>query len=122
MMQGHYEEASRAASEALRLFERIIGQKPPKMISGLMRRTLSGDPINVGRAHWLLGLIASITGKQRVSVQHFHEALAVFEHAAAHRYIAIVNNDLGCLYVSTSQYDLARSAIQRSLDLAGQMG
>ena len=125
-IEGKYEDARRMVNEALKLFEKIIGQHEPKSRSSspstIIRRALYGDPIDPGRAHWLLGLIADTDGQSSESLMHYKVALALYEQHSRPRYIAIVSNDLGNLYLNTSQYTLAQAAFRRSLDLAERIG
>ena len=43
------------------------------------RRTLMGDPVDLGRTHLLLGLIEASSGQHGDAQMHFNKALALFE-------------------------------------------
>jgi tetratricopeptide (TPR) repeat protein len=96
--------------------------EPSSALVSLVRRTLHGNPINIGRVHWLLGAIEGNAGNITESLTCFEQALAIFEQHNAWRYIAIANNDLSDLFLKTSQYRLMLSPTHRSLEIAEKMG
>src|SRR5258706_14228388 len=80
--EGNYDEARRLAQEALKLFEAVLAQQKPIMkdtsLSTYSRRTLEGDPVDLGRTHTLLAAIAVTLGKSIEALTHLNTALAIF--------------------------------------------
>jgi len=124
--EGNYEEAQRAAQEALRLFEAVLAQKQgtAAQLTPLtrMHRTLAGDPVDLGRTHVLLGIIANAVGRPADTSDHWNTALLIFERYDCQREIAILCCDLGDLYIKRSDYARAQAAFGRSRDLAERVG
>ena len=125
--QGNYEEALRAAREALSLFEESIPQAPkvdPPDTTNLtrIRLTLPGDPVDLGRTHALLGALASAIGQRNEALEHQNRALAIYERYDRQREIAHVSNNIGYLYLKKAEYMLAQSFLHRSFGLAERIG
>jgi tetratricopeptide (TPR) repeat protein len=167
--QGNYEDAFRAAQQALSLFEESIPPAPirltrvypepfvpqgklreraaaqlpygsgetigegdaSELLKGDMpdtsnltriRRTLLGDPVDLGRTHALLGAIASAIGQRNEALQHQNRALAIYERYDRQREIAHVSNNIGYLHLKKAEYTLAQSFLQRSFSLAERIG
>ncbi len=130
--QGNYEEALRAAHEALSLFEESLPRgDTPLLLKGDMpgasnltriRRTMLGDPVDLGRAHALLGAIASAIGQRNEALEHQNRALAIYERYDQQREIAHVSNNIGYLHLKKAEYPLARSFLHRSFSLAERIG
>lgn len=123
---GNNTEASRMASEALHLFEEALRQEdqlasPAPRITR-SRRTLTGNPVNPGYAHVLLGNVANSMGHLSEALSHYKMALALFEQHACQREIANTTCNMGDLYLKKAEYELAQAAFQRSLALAEQIG
>ncbi len=124
--EGNYEEALRTVHEALSLFEAVLGNQKHSAegISRLtsIRRTLAGDPVDLGRTHVLLGVITASGGQYREGLSHLNMALALYEQYDYQRGIAIVCCDLGDLYSRMADYPQAQAALRRSLSLAERIG
>jgi DNA-binding SARP family transcriptional activator len=128
--EGRYEEARRAAQEALALFEQQ--QKLPTgplnaATDGAARttriqRTLEGDPADLGLTHRLLGALANAEGRRTEALEHLKTALAIFEQYDHKRRIAHVSSDLGHVYLKKAKYELAQSSLRRALSLAERLG
>jgi len=125
--EGNHEEALRMADEALTLFEEVIAQ-PQKHSEGIharftgTRRILEGDPVDLGRTHRLLGLIANSVGQPVEALAHLNEALTLFEQHDRQREIAYVCCDLGYIYLKKAEHTPAQAAMRRSLSLAEALG
>lgn len=124
--EGSYEEACRKAQEARELFEQAFEQQDqgPKLLSlsTPVRRILTGDPIDLGRAYALLGLIADEAGRCTEALTHLNAALTSYEQHDRQREIAIVCCNLGDVYLRRAEHILAQSALRRSLSLAEKIG
>ena len=124
--EGKYNEARRMALEALKLFEETIEQRKQSSndLSHLthIRRTLAGDPVDLGHAHRWLGTIEVSSGRYGDALTHHNTALALFEQYDNQREIAIVCCDLGDIYLRKAEYAQAQAALRRSLNLAERVG
>ena len=130
--QGNYEEARRAAQEALRLFEESLsqgdttvpakGDMPGNSSLTRIRRTLLGDPVDLGRTYTLLGAIASATGQRSESLEYENKALAIYELYDRQREIAHVSCNIGYLHLKKAEYTLAQAFLRRSFSLAERIG
>lgn len=126
--EGRYEEAQRAAQEALTLFELqqtrhiIEPTQQDKRYSTRIRRTLRGDLVDLGRTHRLLGALANSVGQRDIALTRLNMALAIHEQYDHRREIAHLSCDLGYIYVKNGEYALAQTALSRALALAEQFG
>jgi tetratricopeptide (TPR) repeat protein len=128
--QGNYEGARRAAQEALSLFEESLVQRdavakagiPAASILTRTRRTLLGDPADLGRTHTLRGAIANATGQRSEALEHQNRALAIYEHYDNQREIAHVSCNIGFLHLKKADYHLAQTFLRRSFSLAERIG
>lgn len=130
--QGNYEEALDAARESLSLFEESLphgnavefskGEMPDASNLTRIRRTLLGDPVDLGRTHALLGAIANAVGQRNEALEHQHRALAIYERYDRQREIAHVSNNIGFLHLKKAEYALAESFLHRSFTLAERTG
>ncbi|HLJ33273.1 MAG TPA: DUF6788 family protein [Ktedonobacteraceae bacterium] len=85
-------------------------------------RAIVGDPLEVGRAHELLGIIAGSVGQLGDALNHMYIALSIFEqHDLVIAMVQLCSN-LGVAHASRSENDVARTYLHRSLDLAERMG
>jgi tetratricopeptide (TPR) repeat protein len=126
LREGNYNEARVEAHEALKLFEEGIKQQsynqgPVSHLTSI-RRTLAGDPANVGRAYSLLGTIEALAGRSSDAVTHFQTALTHFEQYDCQREIAIACCNIGDAYLRKADYSQARAVLRRSLTSAERMG
>jgi serine/threonine protein kinase/tetratricopeptide (TPR) repeat protein len=124
--EGAYEEAFRLASEALTLFRAALQQQQftTKDASHLtrLRRTLAGDPVNLGRTYALLGLLANTTGQATNALSYMNAALKIYEQYQCQREIAIVCCNLGDVYMRKAEHVQAKTFCLRSLSIAQRMG
>jgi len=124
--EGNYDGARHTAEEALVLFEGALEQSKHSVEAGSRsirtRRTLAGDPVDLGRTHGLLGIIAGSCGQYKDGLIHFNMALALYEQYDYQREIAIVCCNLGNHYSRMTEYSQAQAALRRSLSLAERMG
>lgn len=123
--EGSYDEALRAAYEALKLFEEAHSQQQSTNTAPLstrVQRTLQGDPVDLGRIHRLLAAIEATVGKTAEAITHLHTALAIFEQFDHKRDITISCCNLGDAHLRRAEYSLAQAALRRSLHLAEQIG
>ena len=121
--EGQYEEAYRIVGEALQLFE---GMQPQPAVDAAhltrIRRTLLGDPVDLGRAEALLGAIANTIGQREEALRHMHTALALYEQYDRQREIAHVCCNIGFVHLKLARYAQARPFLQRSFTLAERIG
>ena len=122
--QGNYAEAQRIAQQSLELFTESAKHDSPKTTSfvTLLRRTLAGDPSNIGRVHVILGDIESATGHYTDALSHFNTASPIFEQFERQREIAIVCCNVGDVYLRRSEYDEAQEMLRRSQSIAERIG
>ncbi|HLQ10718.1 MAG TPA: AAA family ATPase, partial [Ktedonobacteraceae bacterium] len=121
--EGKYEEAYRIGSEALQLFEGVQPQ-PARDATSLtrIRSTLLGDPVDVGRAHALLGAIAYNMGQHDEALRHLNTALNLYEKYDRLREIAHVCCNIGYTHMKLEHYSQANAFLQRSFALAERIG
>ena len=97
--EGNFEEARRTAHSALKIFEKALSDQnrtaTHAFYSTATRRTLAGDPVDLGRTHRLLASIAATVGQSTVALDHLNTALAIFEQYDRQLEIAIVCGDIG---------------------------
>ncbi len=124
--EGNYEKARHNAQEALQLFERVLGQQGQGSQrlphSTRIRRILAGDPVELGRAHALLGLIANGAGQSTEATNRWNSALATFEQYDRQREIAVVCCNLGDVHLRRAEYNQAQAFLRRSLGIAERIG
>jgi DNA-binding SARP family transcriptional activator/predicted ATPase len=128
--EGRYEEARRAAQEALSLFEQqqklptgpLSAATDSPARTTRIQRTLEGDPADLGLTHRLLGALANAEGRRTEALEHLKTALAIFEQYDHKRRIAHVSSDLGHVYLKKARYELAQSSLRRALNLAERLG
>src|SRR5205823_402184 len=124
--EGNYEQAGQNAQEALQLFERVLaeqGQGSQRLRqSTRIRRILAGDPVELGRTHALLGLIANGAGQSTEATNRWNSALATFEQYDCQREIAVVCCNLGDVHLRRAEYKQAQAFLRRSLGIAERIG
>jgi DNA-binding SARP family transcriptional activator/Tfp pilus assembly protein PilF len=124
--EGSYEEAYHSAQEALSLFEDMLKQQGDNSghlaRSTRLRRALLGDPVELGRTHVLLGLIANGAGRSTEAITHWNIALNSFEQYDRQREIAIVCCNLGDVHLRRAEYSHAQAFLRRSLNIAEHIG
>ena len=123
--KGNFEEARQTAHYTLSIFDAILQQNDSLANthqSTATRRTLAGDPVDVGRTHLLLGNIAAVIGEGSLALDHLNTALRVFEQFDRQREIALVSGNIGDVYLRKTEHILAQSALRRSLGIAEHIG
>jgi tetratricopeptide (TPR) repeat protein len=136
-LEGNYEEAHRCAQEALEVLEQAMqdrwmkGGKSRVAISkkstypALETRTarsLLGDPLEVGQAHEILGVIEVSIGQFTESLKHLKTALNIFEQHDLVMAMAQTCCNLGAVHAFKAENTIARTYYRRSLELAERMG
>ena len=124
--EGNHKEALPNANAALDLFAIVLKQENYQSASTsyltFARRTLVGDPVDLGRTYVLLSNIKSSEGHILDGLQDLHKALAIFEQYDCTREIAIVSNNLGDRYLNMGEYPQAQAALRNSFSMAERMG
>ncbi len=124
--QGNYVVASDKAHEAMKLLgESLQQQHSPQIHDSYVtgtKRTLAGDPVNLGRIHTLLGTIANSVGEHAETLNHLNTALAIFEQFDRQREIANVCCNIGYVYLNNAEHELSQAFLRRSLNLAERVG
>ncbi len=123
-LDGRFDEALATSQKALDLFVEQPEQKRLKAdkISTLIQRTLSGNPINLGRIHRQIGAVAQSRSQLTLAFGHQSKALAVFEQYDDKRQIAHVSCNIGYIHIKKAEYELAHKALLRAFDLADRIG
>src|SRR5205085_2330457 len=113
--EGNYDEARRLAQEALELFEAVLAREKPSIKDISLwthsRRTLEGDPVDLGRIHTLLAAIAATMGQSTQALTHLNTVLPIFEQFDRQREIAIVCGNLGDLYLRRAEHSKAQATL-----------
>ncbi|HEX6109581.1 MAG TPA: tetratricopeptide repeat protein, partial [Ktedonobacteraceae bacterium] len=124
--EGSFEEARHTAHQALSIFEDVLQQQnraaTNAFYSTATRRTLEGDPVDLGRTHRLLAAIAATVGQSTIALDHLNTALAIFEQYDRQLEIAIVCGNIGDVYLRKGEHMLAQAALRRSLSIAERIG
>lgn len=132
---GSYDEARLTAMRAVEVFEAaravqtaptsaIEQAQPPEGAAQLtrIRRTILGDPVDLGRTYALLGAIANATGQRAEALQYLGKALELYERYDRQREIAHACNNIGHISMKQAHYQQARTYIQRAYTLAERIG
>ncbi len=124
--EGDYGHALHSAQQALDLFEAMLNQQADSSInlarSTRLRRALAGDPVEVGRTHALLGLVATSAGWSTEAIVHWNAALTLFEQYDHQREIAVVCCNLGDVHLRRAEHSQAQAFLRRSLSIAERIG
>ena len=123
--EGDYTAAQLSAQKALKLFEEGLSRQHRRgnlTPSTRIRRTLAGDPVDLGRIHKLLAAIAALVGQTADATIHLNEAMVIFEQYDRQREIASVCVNLGDIHVRKAEYTLAQAAFHRALSIAERIG
>jgi serine/threonine protein kinase/tetratricopeptide (TPR) repeat protein len=110
--EGNYVEALRAAEEALQAFRDQGDFSPEKELAS----------VNIGRAYNLLAMIYLSLGQSRIALEHFQDALAIYEQCKSLRDSMLSYSNIGDLHLRQVNFVQAKQAIQRSSTLAEQLG
>ncbi len=82
----------------------------------------AGDPLEIGRVHELLGIIAASVGQMNDALNHMYTALSIYEqHDMVIAMVKLCGN-LGAVHASRSENEVANRYLRRTLDLAERMG
>jgi len=124
--EGNYADARRSINAALKLFEEAQSSRmqpagDPARLTRI-RQTLLGDPVDLGRAHALLGAVDNAVGERAEALSHLNTALALYERHDRQREIAHVCNNIGYVHLKQGHYPLARNFLQRAFTLAERIG
>ncbi len=123
---GFYEMARDLAQRAFERFQdalqRETSWKDDMPYPTRLRRTLAGDPVNLGRIYALQAMIANSSGLLNASVEYFHKALAVYEQYHCRREIGLVWCNLGDVYIRKADYSAAEAVSRSALEIAEQIG
>jgi predicted ATPase/DNA-binding SARP family transcriptional activator len=88
----------------------------------ITERAIMGDPLEVGRAHEMLGIISAHVGQYAESLIHFQRALTIYEQHDLVIAMVKVCGNIGAVYLTRSEHVLADTYMRRALDLAERMG
>src|SRR6266566_9697853 len=124
--EGNFEEARQTAHHALSIFENVLRQQNRAATNAFhstaTRRTLEGDPVDLGQTHTLLGKVAATIGQSSSALDHLNTALTIFEQYDRQREIALVCGDIGDVHLRKGEHALAQAALRRSLSIAERIG
>ncbi|HET9921160.1 MAG TPA: tetratricopeptide repeat protein, partial [Ktedonobacteraceae bacterium] len=124
-LQGSYDEARSYVYEALSILEQAMKDTQPLQPDTFLTRTeqaVLGDPLEVGRAHELLGVVAASVGQLPDALKHLYTALEIFEQHGLVIAMAKVCGNLGAAYAMKAENMQARVYMRRSLELTERMG
>ncbi len=126
-IEGNFEEARRCANEALEMLQRThpnLEQQGRRQeeLQTLTARTATGNPLEIGHAHELIGVIAASEGRLPEALQHLETALKTFEQHDLVVAVTRVCGNIGTVYALRSEHNLARMYLQRSFELAERTG
>lgn len=125
--RGNHEEARRYGQEALEMLEQIIEHRQqekatlPITNSELPTRTalaMIGDPLEIGRCHELLGIVAATLGQNMKALEHLNKALSIFERYNHVIVLTMLYGNLGAVHTLKSDYDTARMFYRRAYAMA----
>jgi tetratricopeptide (TPR) repeat protein len=126
LQEGSFEEARQKAQRALKIFENVLGEQNRTVTNAFhstaTRRTLAGDPVDLGRTHRVLASIAATVGQSAIALNHLNTALAIFELYDRKLEVAIVCVNTGDVYLREGEHMLAQAALRRSLSIAERIG
>ncbi|MEO7020660.1 MAG: DUF6788 family protein [Ktedonobacteraceae bacterium] len=135
--EGNFDQAKRYIQECMEIHQEIMLQpitpeqrqrnliykaSVPASLITYSRRALLGDPLELGRTHESLGVIAASEGRTVESLAHLHTALAVFEEHDLVRGMSQVCSNIGAVNSMRSEYETASTYFKRSLELAERIG
>ncbi|HEX7736615.1 MAG TPA: DUF6788 family protein [Ktedonobacteraceae bacterium] len=86
------------------------------------RRVLLGDPVELGRTHEALGVIAASQGQYTEALHHLHTALTIFEDHDLVGTMSQVCSNIGAVHVYRTEYAVASTYFKRALELAERTG
>src|SRR5579863_4845328 len=125
--RGNDEEARRYGQEALSMLEQVMQNRQPGKSalpitsSELPTRTalaMIGDPIELGRCHEILGLVAATLGQYNEALEHLKRTLTIFEQLDQVSALALVYGNLGAVHATRAENGIARTYFHRALSIA----
>ncbi|HJT56615.1 MAG TPA: tetratricopeptide repeat protein [Ktedonobacteraceae bacterium] len=132
---GNYDEARRYLQVALEILEEVAGNQDRHNeyrseqihtshteLETRTERSVIGNPLELGRAHEMLGITEAMTGYNAEALKHLNIALTIFERHDLVMAMAQVCGNLGAAYAVKAENSVARAYFQRSLELAERMG
>lgn len=139
LLEGNYDEARRCILESLGMLEQAIEERetlppehrqtiigsihlPSHSLQTQIERVIAGDPLEIGRARELLGLIAANIGQYAEALQYLHEALEIFKRHDLVAAMVKVCGNLGAVYLMRAENALAQPYMRQSLELAERIG
>ena len=86
------------------------------------RRALLGDPLELGRTHESLGVIAASMAQYAEALQHLHTALTIFEKHDLIGVMSQVCSNIGAVHSMRSEHTIATTYFKRALELGERTG
>jgi DNA-binding SARP family transcriptional activator/DNA-binding NarL/FixJ family response regulator len=127
-LKGNTEEALEYLQASLQILEQVIASNPltlttiNKALTTRTERALIGDPIELGNANELLGILETSTGQLTDALKRMRTALDIFERHERFSDIARTCGNLGAAYIMKGDLDSARIYLKRSYDMAERIG
>ncbi|HEY0754600.1 MAG TPA: DUF6788 family protein [Ktedonobacteraceae bacterium] len=131
--EGNFSEARHYVEKSLKIHEemrRKIQENANNIQAGLAyrqetpappmthsRRVLLGDPLELGRTHESLGVIAASQGQYAEALQHLHTALTIFENHELVGVMSQVCSNIGAVHSMRTEYTIATTYFKRALEL-----
>ncbi|HEX6477264.1 MAG TPA: tetratricopeptide repeat protein [Ktedonobacteraceae bacterium] len=129
---GNFDEARRYTRVALEILEQVTkeniedqhrkGHTSNADLETRTARSVTGDPLELGRVHEIIGITEFTVGEYAEALKHLNIALTIFERYDLVLAMAQVCSNLGAVYAMKAENSVARSYFQRSLELAERMG
>ena len=136
--EGNFSEARRYMEEALKIHEEMrrklqentdgelaaqaYRHNTPAPLMTHSRRALLGDPLELGRTHESLGVIAASMAQYTEALQHLHTALTIFEKHDLVGVMSQVCSNIGAVHSMRSEYAIATTYFKRALELGERTG
>lgn len=126
--KGEYESALAAAQEALSHFHAALASKDAPthpLPRSHLRRTLQGDPADIGRVHRFLGaLLSSYSPSSTIqeALAHQFEAKAIFEKQGCIREAGSILCDIGNVYLQLADHSCADQYFEQCLQAVERIG
>jgi tetratricopeptide (TPR) repeat protein len=128
--KGEYDKAHERAYEASKLFEKMAEQQNKSsnrsykgnLFATRIYHILAGSPINKGKTHMLLGLIANGAGSSSAALKHLQEALNLYEQYGEQREIAVACCNLCDVYMRKGDYKTSQAFARKSLSITEKIG
>ena len=136
-LEGNFDEARRHTLDALNFHHAVQRNAParqpqtgernhkenvPARLMIRSRRALAGDPLELGRAHETLGVIAASTAQYNEALQHLSTALSIFEEHDMVGAMSQTCSNLGAVHAMKAEHEIAITYFKRALDLTERTG